>query len=247
VGQAVIAVCSVAVLGMIIVPLLTSADPIFADLMSFDLSWAPNFGEVFNRILAALFVSVIFYSLFHSVEARAEEKTTVAASSGLEIGNIISVSVLGSAIALYLLFIGVQFVYLFAGRGLPSGLTYSEYARQGFFQMIVVCFINLSLFGIFLRFNKLTPTLKVLLSVLLGATIMILLSSYIRLSLYIGAYGLTFLRLISMWFNVYITVAIAFLYAKLLRRPKLDVFRIAYQATLAWWLIFVVVSAIILP
>jgi hypothetical protein len=247
VGQAVIAVICVALLLLVILPILASADPMFAKLVSIDLGFLPNFGEVFRRALVGLLVAMVLYSLFHNVEARAENRPAVTPSAPAQIGAIISNSVLGAALAVYALFIGVQFVYLFAGAGLPDGLTYSEYARQGFFQMIVVCCINLSLFSVFLAFNKSTPLLKALLSALLAATALILLSSYIRLSLYIAEYGLTFLRLISMWFNVYITAAIGFLFVKLLKKPELDVFRIGYPATLVWWLIFVVGSVIILP
>ena len=40
---------------------------------------------------------------------------------------------------LYVIFCGIQIIYLFGGGGeLPAGVTYAEYARQGFFQLLVV-------------------------------------------------------------------------------------------------------------
>ena len=43
-----------------------------------------------------------------------------------------------------MIFCGIQIIYLFGGGGeLPAGVTYAEYARQGFFQLLVVCILNL--------------------------------------------------------------------------------------------------------
>ena len=52
-----------------------------------------------------------------------------------------------SAIALlYLFFCGIQVIYLFLGKGsLPEGVTYSSYARQGFFQLLFVAVLNLGM------------------------------------------------------------------------------------------------------
>lgn len=54
----------------------------------------------------------------------------------------------------YALFCAVQVRFLFAGLltdgsiALPDGLTYSEYARSGFFQLLAVTAINVTLFGL---------------------------------------------------------------------------------------------------
>ena len=47
----------------------------------------------------------------------------------------------------YILFVSVQFAYLFSGDGeMPFGLNHAEYARKGFFELLAVTMINLSIF-----------------------------------------------------------------------------------------------------
>lgn len=50
--------------------------------------------------------------------------------------------------ALYALFAAVQFIYLFGGReavAMRGG--YAQYARNGFFELVVICALNLLLAG----------------------------------------------------------------------------------------------------
>lgn len=102
---------------------------------------------------------------------------------------------------LYLLFCGIQVVYLFAGKGkLPAEMTYSEYARQGFFQLLAVAVLNfifvLNCFKYFCKHRILT----FLLTVISLCTYIMIASAAYRMLLYVGAYYLTFLRLFVLWF-----------------------------------------------
>ena len=66
---------------------------------------------------------------------------------------------------IYILFCVIQFSYLFGGTGnnLAPGYTFAEYARKGFFELIVVTIINLSILVGSINFvkkeNKLTVAL----------------------------------------------------------------------------------------
>ena len=52
-----------------------------------------------------------------------------------------------------MVFVAVQFKYFFSGT-LDSGLTYAEYARKGFFELLFGTIINLSLTTIIITFSK---------------------------------------------------------------------------------------------
>lgn len=56
---------------------------------------------------------------------------------------VIAITFLSMITAVYLIFCVIQAVFLFTGgRLLPEGYTYSEYAHQGFFQLLFcVCLI----------------------------------------------------------------------------------------------------------
>ena len=57
---------------------------------------------------------------------------------------VAAVSFMAMVGLVYLVFCVIQIVYLFMGKGsLPEGMTYSQYARQGFFQLLFVAVLNL--------------------------------------------------------------------------------------------------------
>jgi hypothetical protein len=81
-----------------------------------------------------------------------------------------------------------------------SGLTYAEYARQGFWQLLAAAALALVVVkGATVLAGPRTPAERLLLRALLGLlcvlTIVIVASSFHRLRLYESAFGLTRLRL----------------------------------------------------
>lgn len=102
--------------------------------------------------------------------------------------------------ALYLVFSMIQIVYLFMGQmKLPEGYTYSSYARQGFFQLLAVCLINLAIVLVCLGFFRESRVLKAILTVISLCTYIMVASSAYRMILYIRICQLTFLRIIVLW------------------------------------------------
>lgn len=120
---------------------------------------------------------------------------------------------------LYLFFCGIQVFYLFAGKGtLPQGMTYSAYARQGFFQLLAVALINLFLVLAILNYFRRHPVLTGCLTVISLCTGVLLGSSAFRMCLYVDAYGLTFLRLAVLWFLALTAVVLAGILLALFRK-----------------------------
>lgn len=107
-----------------------------------------------------------------------------------------------SAVALlYLFFSGIQVIYLFLGKGsLPEGVTYSSYARQGFFQLLFVAVMNLVMVLMNLKFFKRSNFLNGVLTVICGCTYVMIASAAYRMVLYVGEYHLTYLRVLVLWF-----------------------------------------------
>ena len=59
---------------------------------------------------------------------------------------VIAITVNVVLLCVYLVYCGIQVIYLFMRRGtLPEGYTYSSYAHEGFFQLVFVCLINIVL------------------------------------------------------------------------------------------------------
>ncbi|WP_203748282.1 DUF4153 domain-containing protein [Cellulomonas chitinilytica] len=105
--------------------------------------------------------------------------------------------------ALVVTFVAVQAVALLGDpeRALPSGVTYAEYARQGFAQLVVATALTLVVVGVAARRAPRTDArdrlvVRVALGVLCVATLGVVASALRRLDLYVDVFGLTRLRLL---------------------------------------------------
>ena len=215
----------------ILLPLLAGADQVFGHYLTrIAESW--DIRPLVGHTLLAVIAAMLFYSFLWNIGFG--KKTAALPPVTAEIDRVICRVVLGTVALLYLLFCGVQFTYLFAGAGLPEGITYASYAREGFAQTVAVCAANLLLFGVFLRFGAADKILSALLAGLLGLTGVMLVSGFARLGLYIDAFGLTWLRLLSAWFILYLAAVILICAARMLWKRLPAVFLCALLL-LVWY------------
>jgi MFS family permease len=112
---------------------------------------------------------------------------------------------LGLLVALFAAFVLVQLTVLFGGRRHvleTAGVTYAEYAREGFWQLLAAAGLTLLVVGAAVLFAA-TPerkhriALRLLLGALCALTIVVLASALNRLLLYEDAFGLTRSRLFA--------------------------------------------------
>ncbi|MEN6340110.1 MAG: DUF4173 domain-containing protein, partial [Clostridiaceae bacterium] len=143
-------------------------------------------------------------------------------------------------LAAYALFTYVQFTYLFGGT-LPVDLTYSEYAREGFGQFLAVTMINFTVLGLSLSKSEPKSAIKVLQSLLILASLVVLASAAWRMLLYVGAYGLTMRRVMPLWLMVYF-VFLAAVGAVRVFREKVPFLRIGAFALVYWYAAFVCID-----
>lgn len=108
-----------------------------------------------------------------------------------------AITVLGMLTLLYLVFSGIQILGLFLGKlSLPEGYTYASYAREGFFQLLAIAILNLILVLACLEYFRESKILKGILTVMSICTFIMILSSAMRMILYIRTYQFTFLRIL---------------------------------------------------
>lgn len=114
---------------------------------------------------------------------------------------VAAVTCMSAVALLYLFFSGIQVIFLFLGKGsLPEGVTYSSYARQGFFQLLFVAVMNLVMVLMNLKFFKKSRFLNGVLTVICGCTYVMIASAAYRMILYVGEYHLTYLRILVLGF-----------------------------------------------
>lgn len=151
----------------------------------------------------------------------AASATDLAAPRRDRLGTTEAATVLVVVDALFAVFVVLQVAYLFGGRDTMTlaGLTYAEYARRGFFELVVVAVLA----------GALVVTLDLAVAgrsrvqlgaslVLLALTAVVVASALLRLRLYQDAYGWTELRFVVLTATAWLGVALVVAAVLLLRR-----------------------------
>ncbi|RLQ95537.1 DUF4153 domain-containing protein [Falsibacillus albus] len=202
---------------VLVTTLLSSADEKFSEIIKMMPNTFGDFNIVeygFRTVIAFGFAFILFGFLHVIHQKSSLEQLSAKTDNMFSIDAIISLIVLFSINGMYLLFIFVQFKYFFSGT-LQSDYTYAEYARRGFFELVFVTIVNLTLLNTILSFtvyrkSLLKYLLKGLLSLLVVSSGIILCSAFLRLSLYEDAYGYTFLRMAVHAFMVFLFIVFAY-------------------------------------
>ncbi len=231
---------ALALLGLL-VPMLSSADALFAaateGLRTFI---AEHLTASLWKLVAALILTPFLFGLLYRLRrpaaVQARGKPPVAAD-GLPF-----LIVLGALDGLYLLFLAVQSAGLFGGADYLAarGISYAEWARSGFFQMVGVTMVNLTVLLVSLsavrREGRLWTVLRLLAALLVAESLVLLGSAAWRMTLYVSAYGLSFKRCMTYWGMG--MMALFFLIAALkIRKPEARFLRTAAPLALAGWLV----------
>ncbi len=157
----------------------------------------------------------------------------------LRLGSVEAATVLALVTALFAAFVVLQLAYLFGGRDTMAvaGLTYAEYARRGFFELVAVAVLAGMLVVALDLAVAVRGRAQVVASLaLLGLTAVVLLSAFVRLRLYQDMYGWTELRFVVVvaigWLAVAL-VATAWLLLARMTRWTLHVLGIMVLVTVA--------------
>jgi hypothetical protein len=180
--------------------LFSSADAVFQRSLrdAFDLGWVR---DLVRELPARLFVTLVASWLAIGALGTAADQLAPGHAEPRVRRLLAAQPVVVALLAIDLLFaafVALQLAYLFGGRDTvdASGLTYSAYARRGFFELVAVATLvgtTLFAFDVVVRVRS-RPYIGAALA-LIGLTGIVLLSAAARLTLYQQAYGWTELRL----------------------------------------------------
>lgn len=183
---------------LIIIALLSSADSVFGDLFSSVTKFiskafeSDTFSDNISRIVLII-IYFVYIAGFIIVFVKKEEDNIQTENRRVNISTLTANMILISLNIIYLIFSIIQFKYLFINAGKTADFDYATYARTGFFQLMFVSFINLAL----LKITKQSKDefIKILKTLLIIFTIVIVISAMFRMHLYEQEYGYTYLRL----------------------------------------------------
>lgn len=180
--------------------LFASADAVFASYVDRLLTapdWAESIpGRVFLFVVGALFLAATVLVALRPVVDPIGPSVKARVSTTVWMVPLTALNLLFTA------FVAVQIRFLFGGNEQvlrTEGLTYADYARQGFFQLVVVSVVVLGIVaiagGVLRTGRRERWVLSGQLGVLCGLTMIILFSALHRMDLYTDAYGLSRLRI----------------------------------------------------
>lgn len=198
---------------MVALMLLSSADAIFEKFVSnsFNAINMDFIGLILWRFTVFLIVSVILYSTWVSLP-RVNQKNQDDRVTDKEVKKYVTPLISGTVLimlnSIYLVFVYIQIRFLFLAQSttLLGDYHYANYAREGFFELMVLCLFNVSGMWAIHQLTHENKWIKVALLTTIGCTFVMILSSAYKMYLYESAYGFTRLRLYVYMILIYLAV-----------------------------------------
>lgn len=221
IGKVMIGLAIALPLLIVVISLLSSADGVFGQLLFSTPRWMDNLAldeSLLRGIWIVIFCFVFFGYLWGFIDSKTYEWEQKSEESRVErvrwkLDPIILVTVLIAINIVYVLFVVVQFSYLFGAweGALPEGSSYADYARSGFFELLAVTTINFVIMLGTLVYSGQEQRLlqkinNIMLYILVGCSGVMLYSAYTRLVLYEVVYGYTYIRFLVHAFMIFLAI-----------------------------------------
>lgn len=201
--------------------LLSRADPVFGALFGL-----PDFRieEVAPHLLLAGTFAWLSAGWMRGALLPVGGRPALPPRLPLRLGVVEITSSLGALVALFAVFVGIQLRWLFGGADVvqaTTGLSLAEYARRGFFELVMVAALVLPLIlgtrativddaSALQRHRSLSLSLLILLGAIMA-------SALLRMQLYVAHFGLTVDRLYALVFMTWLVFVFAGLAITVLR------------------------------
>lgn len=224
--------------------IFAAADAVFRSLVLDALDALAKWVDIGNTLGHGFFIGffLVIFVLFFAAAFWRRKNTQQPTAQTSARAVLESKIILGSVVVLFAVFLLVSFSALFGGTAALRDLdiTYAQYARQGFGQLCAAATLVIGLI-MTLRVLHTEAVDKKLLGVqvtLLVEAGLVLVSAFMRLGMYIDAYGYTPARLFGLWFFALITVFLALTLVNITARK--------HQSQLMTQMLLVGASAILL-
>ena len=202
-------------ISIVVIALLSSADIIFGRIFGELLDYLLEILDIefLDRLLGRITVFIIMFFIIGCTTMYIMYEKNNAEVVKKETKNrdlLVSKVLLCVLNVIYIIFDFIQIKSLIF-HNVASNIDYASYARRGFFELLVVSLINLTIILITRRFENKENTkefkfIKIMDIIMIFLTIVIIASSFLRMHMYEVEYGYTVLRLLV--FAALITEAI---------------------------------------
>lgn|GEM_PF-1062627 len=210
---------------IVIAMLFSGADAVFGKTVSEIFNFknaAINIYRIVRDILVAIFFVASGWMIYTRISESRKAKVGLPANAG---DRIVITTFLAVLNLLFLVFIAFQAAAFFGGQKFieAQGITYANYARDGFFQLLAVAGIVFVIMIAVYRWTHLREWASRILGIaLIVETGIIIVSAVHRLALYIDTYGLTLSRYWAMVVIIVIAAVLATLLIGALAKIKYE-------------------------
>ena len=207
----------------VFIPLLSSADPLFASKLQFIYDFFLQFISlpVVYKILTFIAFAILYISVlrawskdFNYRGGNEQEK---------KIDPVIPGIILGGILALYLLFIWVQLGRLWVGA-LPFDFQETEsLVKGGFWQLFFLSIINILIY--FFTYKKTTVWVQRILTVFTFASLFLLISAAYRMGLYVVYYGFSYEKFFASYTVIFCALIFVWLISRLFIKKRANILK----------------------
>lgn len=216
----------------LVIVLLSSADVMFSGMLEGWVRWTENLNNtVLWHLIRALVLALGIFSLCYALFAQGKE---IAPAKARSAQGSVFITMLGVLSLVYALFAWVQLRYLFAGAGGMGPDDYARYARSGFFQLVRVALINVALVWTAIALCKNSRAVRVMSMLVTALTGVILFSAWWRIQRYIDVFGLSLLRVLTLWAMAMILLSLILTLVKCVK-PGFALWRVLSVCVLCTW------------
>jgi hypothetical protein len=241
------------VLLCVIIPLMISADEMFRVTLNDIFGDFKPMTFILKSILS-VFLAMVFFGFIYIITTKRRNAKEISEKKERSSFPAVILTIIITLAVVFSFFAIVQFNYLFVGArsNLPANFDPAEYARNGYFQLVVLSVISFFIILISVRFSKNSSNnamraVRIILSYFNVLNIYILASAAYKMALYQREFGLTASRLLVYILLAFEAVLLIGLMVKIFKANLPFVKYAIYYCTMFWAIAsFVNVEAIAL-
>lgn len=212
-------------LGAIFLLLFRAANPVIEGwLGAVDLAWLIQAIDM-KRILFWVLIAGLTWSFLRPrprLRWMSREVTPLECDGPAQAGTWLGTVAVRRSLILFNVLFAVQscldVAYLWGGVALPEGMTYAEYAQRGAYPLIFTALLAGAFVLIVLRpgsVREREPLLRGLVYLWIGQTVLLVISSLLRLNLYVEVYSLTYLRVAAFIWMLLVAAGLILIVARI--------------------------------
>lgn len=194
-------------LTVVVMMLLMSSDDTFNNIMNGFAEFLPDLSfSLIGEILLAVPVAMYIFGALFSVKKPAAEHFGTPEYRFLP--PVVSYFAVSPICVFYLFYIIIQIGNISQVLGGNGEISYSDFARKGFFELCAIAVINLAVIVLIQTFSKrsaddkMPKAMRVYGVVLSALTLGIIATALIKMFMYINEYGMTLMRTYTSWFMI---------------------------------------------